>query len=62
MDLQEPLWFSIIFLTSVPVSSREYMPKYVRKHTNDCIQTHIDVPFFVLTAEAMKLTVLLQVV
>jgi dissimilatory sulfite reductase (desulfoviridin) alpha/beta subunit len=30
--------------------------------TNDCVQTHIDVDFSVLTAEAMKLSVLLCVV
>jgi hypothetical protein len=50
------------FKTSVPVSSREYLSKSLRKHTNDCVQTHAHVAFFVLTAEAMKLTVLLHVV
>jgi hypothetical protein len=44
------------------VSSREYLPKSVRKHTNDCVETHTDVAFFVPTAEAMTLTVLLHVV
>jgi hypothetical protein len=32
-DLQESYWHNIIFLTGAPVSSCEYLPKSVRKHT-----------------------------
>jgi hypothetical protein len=56
MDLQESLWYSIIFLTSVPASSCEYLPKSVRKHTNVCVQqTHIEVDIFVLNKSLLSL-------
>jgi hypothetical protein len=44
------------FKTSVPVYSLDYLSKSLRKHTNDRVETYTDVAFFVLTAEAMKLS------
>jgi hypothetical protein len=38
---EESLWYSITFLTSGPVCSFKYLPKSVRKHTNDCVQQNI---------------------